>query len=60
MASGKFLYVTEWIMDECDGEHQNLDPLTLDRQSLCEMIAEALSAWDGGARCYDDNGKEIE
>ena len=45
----KILYVAEWIMNECDGEHQNIDPRTLDKQARAEMGAEALAAWDGGA-----------
>ena len=47
---GKILYVVQWLLDECNEEHQNIDIRTLDKQVLAELVSEALEAWDGGAR----------
>jgi len=54
------LYIAEWIMTECDEEHQGIDPRTLSRFDLTVMAQVAQDAWDSGARNYDDDGNPIE
>jgi hypothetical protein len=46
----RILYVVQWILEECNEEHQNIDIRTIDKQGLAELVSEALAAWDGGAR----------
>jgi hypothetical protein len=46
----KCFYVLMWCLEECDGEHQDINIRTLDQQGLAELVSEALAAWDGGAR----------
>ena len=45
----KTMYVVTWIMDECDEEHQSVDPRTLDRHEVAEMVETATEAWNAGA-----------
>ena len=46
----KILYVVQWILEEFNKEHQNIDPRKLDDAALREMAASAVIAWDEGAR----------
>ena len=48
--SRKLAYAVDWVMDECDDEHQNLDWRTLDSSDIRELAGEAFDAWNGGAR----------
>lgn len=54
------LYIAEWILTECNADHQDIDPLSLSRFDLTVMAQVAQEAWDGGARNYDDDGNPIE
>ena len=46
----KALYITEWIINECDEDHRNVDPRDLHFDDLLDMTETALNAWDSGAR----------
>jgi hypothetical protein len=46
----KALYITDWIIDECDEDHRNIDPRDLHFDDLLDMTETALTAWDSGAR----------
>ena len=48
--SSMILYVIQWVLEECDEEHQNLDPRELDIYTLRDMIESAMVAWQAGAR----------
>lgn len=43
-------YAVDWIITECDEEHQNLNWQTLDASDIRELAGEACDAWNGGAR----------
>ena len=44
------LFIVQWLLDECDEDHRNIDPRSLDRDELIHIVASALEAWEGGAR----------
>ena len=46
----QILYIVNWILDECDEGHQDVDPRTLDEDRLFDMVKKAIEAWDSGAR----------
>jgi|TARA_R110002020_G_scaffold55103_13_gene153184 hypothetical protein len=50
MTDKHVMYIVNWILDECDESHQDIDPRTLDENRLLDMVKTAIEAWDGGAR----------
>ena len=39
-------YIAQWIIDECDEDHQDIDVRTLGIDDLREMAHTALEAWN--------------
>jgi|TARA_R100000093_G_scaffold40809_1_gene21326 hypothetical protein len=48
--SRRVAYAVDWIIAECDDEHQDRDWRTLDASDVRELASEAFEAWNGGAR----------